>query len=64
MKTDKPMDRKDAIDLMALLAAVVMGPNQFEKASDKFKMLVFSSAGLVDAINEKGLREVLSAIDE
>ena len=70
MKTDKPdslddgMSKSAAIQLMSILASVVMGPEQFEKSSPEFQMLVFSSAGLVDAINEKGLMEIISSVDE
>ena len=70
MKTDKPdsvddgMSKGTAIQLMSILASVVMGPEQFEKSSPEFQMLVFSSAGLVDAVNEKGLMEIMSSVNE
>ena len=65
---DKPiedgMTKGSAIQLMSILASVVMGPEQFEKSLPEFQMLVFSSAGLVDAVNEKGLMEIVSSVDE
>ena len=66
-KVDKPiedgMSKGTAIQLMSILASVVMGPEQFEKSSPEFQMLVFSSAGLVDAIDEKGIVEVVNSVD-
>lgn len=67
MKIDKPeegMTKETAIRLMSILTSVVIGPDQFEKSSPEFQMLVFSSAGLVDAMNEKGLMEIVSSVDE
>jgi hypothetical protein len=67
VKTDKPeegMSKKRAIQLMSLLASAVMGPEQFEKSSDAFQLLVFSSAGMMDDIEKKGIIEVMQTIDE
>jgi hypothetical protein len=67
-KVDKPtedgMSKGSAIQLMSILASVAMGPKQFEKSSPEFQMLVFSSAGLFDAIDEKGVLEVVNSVDE
>jgi hypothetical protein len=67
-KVDKPiedgMGKGSAIQLMSILASVVIGPEQFKKSSPEFQMLVFSSAGLVDAIDENGIVEVVNSVDE
>jgi hypothetical protein len=67
-KVDKPiedgMSKGSVIQFMSILASVVIGPEQFEKSSPEFQMLVSSSAGLCGFIDEKGVLEVVNLVDE
>ena len=69
MKTDKPeqsdgMTKEQAIKLLALISSVVIGPEQFGKASAKYQMLVYASGDVADQIREHGLGKTLETIDE
>ena len=68
MKNDKPaelkMDKSVAIRLMSVCAAIAIGEKHFDKTSIEFQMLVYSSAELVDTMQDSGLMEVLQAVGD